>query len=546
MAHFAGRILGTVEPTIYAMIGLMIVAMGLGAFAAKWVSSIFKGFAWLELTIGLLGGSSVLLMSAVVAFAYTLPEWLRVLYGVDAFVELEGGFIETLRTLSRVLPFILGFAIGLFIGMEIPLIARVREVVHEKHLEHNLGTMYGADYIGAGIGAAIWVLICLKIPIAWAAVGTATLNVLVGIVFLIVYRRQTRPALGLWVGHGVLVVLLVFFGIFGTQWITRMGDTLFKDRVVHQLHTPYQNVVITNRQIASDVPDVLSLYINGRLQFASNDEQIYHAYLTTPAMVASNRRDRLLVVGGGDGLALRDLLRWNPSSVTLIDIDPELLDLFAGRDRNAPTWVSEALTDLNENALNDPRVEVIRGDAFIEVEQLAQQLHTSGAHFDAIVIDLPDPSHPDLNKLYSNFFYSRIRNLLAADGAVTIQSTSPYHAKRAFQSIGKTLAHAGFTTDQYHANVPSFGEWGWTIGTLTGRSGAARIEDAMFDATPDGLLDKKQLQAAFVFAPGFYDNLDDIAVNRLGSHAVFEYHQQAFQQHQGVFYVDTVTRRTGR
>ena len=69
MAHFAGRILGAVEPTIYAMIGLMIVAMGIGAFAAKWVASIFRGFAWLELAIGLLGGSSVLLLSAVVAFA---------------------------------------------------------------------------------------------------------------------------------------------------------------------------------------------------------------------------------------------------------------------------------------------------------------------------------------------------------------------------------------------------------------------------------------------------------------------------------------------
>ncbi len=532
MAHYAGRILGAVEPTLYAMIGLMIVAMGVGAFAAKWVSAIYRGFAWLELGIAILGATSVLALSAAVAFAYSLPELLRQLYGVDAFVEFEGGLAATLVTLSRALPFVLGFIIGFLIGMEIPLIARVRQHVHGKHLEHNLGTMYGADYIGAGVGAAIWVLICLKLPIAHAAVGAAAANTAIGIGFLLLWRDALRPAGWLWLGHGAMVVLLVCFAAFGVEWMGRLSDTLFKDRVAHSLQTPYQSIVLTKRHIAAGKPDVLSLYINGRLQFASNDERIYHAYLTTPPMLAAYRRERVLILGGGDGLALRDVLRWKPAAVDLIDLDAQLLKLFQGADAAAPGWLSDALTRLNEGAFADARATAIVGDAFVEVERLVGE----GKRYDVIIADLPDPSHPDLDRLYSDYFYARARQLLSPDGAFVTQSTSPYHAKAAFLAIGKTMAHAGFQVEQYHANVPSFGEWGWTIGTVAGRPASARMALAEEAATPDGWLDAAAIAAAFAFPAGFFDGVADIRVNRLGEHAVYGYHQTAWQTFQGVYF----------
>ena len=537
MAHYAGRILGAVEPTIYAMIGLMIVAMGVGAFMAKWVSSMFRGFAWLEVSIGLIGGFSVLALSAAVAFAYSLPEWMRSVYNVDAGVVLDGGLFAMLKTLSAVLPFVLGFVLGLLIGMEIPLIARVRERVHGTHLPHNLGTMYGADYIGAGLGAAIWVLVCLKLPIVYAAVGTAAVNVLAGAVFLTVYRREVRPATALWGCHALLAALLVVLAVFGREWIAGLSDSLFRDRVVYHLQTPYQNIVLTKRHVAGGRADVLSLYINGRLQFASNDERIYHAHLTTPAMLAAYRRERLLVLGGGDGLALRDLLRWSPKSVTLIDIDPAMLDLFAGRDPDAPAWLQRTLTTQNEGAFDDSRVTLVPGDAFIEVERLA----ASDQRFDVVIVDLPDPNHPDLNRLYSDYFYARVRAIMSPDGAIVVQSTSPYHAKEAFVSIGKTLAHAGFAISQYHANVPSFGEWGWTLGVLQGKSGAERIGALDVGETPDGWLDGPRILAAFRFPPRYFDATAEIDVNRLGSHTVFNYHQEAWESRRGTFYVDDAT-----
>lgn len=534
MAHYAGRILGAVEPTIYAMIGLMIMSMGLGAFAAKWVSSIFRAFAWLELAIGLLGGVSVLFLSGVVAFSYALPDWLRTIYGIDATVTMSGGFVTTLQYLAVGMPFVLGFVIGFLVGMEIPLIARVRERIHQSHLEHNLGTMYGADYIGAGIGAMLWIFICLKLPVVYAAVGTATLNAIVGIVFLGVYRKRLQPAAMLWAGHGALLVMLGVLAVFGTQWITRLSDTLFVDRVAYQMQTPYQSIVLTKRHVSRSNADVLSLYLNGRLQFASNDERIYHAYLTTPAMLASYRRQKVLVLGGGDGLALRDLLAWEPESVTLVDLDGQLLDLFSGRDANAPGWLTEQLLTLNEGALLDPRVNVVRGDAFIQAERLAAE----GAVFDVIIVDLPDPNHPDLNKLYSDFFYATVANVLSPDGAIAIQSTSPYHAKEAFLSIGKTLRHAGYEVQQYHANVPSFGEWGWTIGTRRGKPALQRIAELGDVVPPDGLLAAPQLAAAFVFPLGFFDLLDQVEINRLGTHVVYEYHQDAWQAGEGLMIVE--------
>ena len=532
MAHYAGRILGAVEPTLYAMIGLMIVAMGLGAFAAKWVSAIYRGFAWLELGIAILGATSVLVLSAVVAFAYSLPEWLRQIYGVEAFIEFEGGLAAMLVTGSRALPFALGFVIGFLIGMEIPLIARVRQQVHAKHLEHNLGTMYGADYIGAGIGAAIWVLICLKLPIAYAAVGAAAANTAVGVGFLVLWRDALRPAGWLWFGHGAMVGLLICLAAFGVEWMARLSDTLFKDRVVYSLQTPYQNVVLTKRHIAAGKPDVLSLYINGRLQFASNDERIYHAYLTTPPLLAAYRRDRVLILGGGDGLALRDVLRWSPAAVDLIDLDGQLLRLFRGEDDAAPGWLSATVTDLNEHAFQDARATATVGDAFVEVERLAGE----GERYDVVIADLPDPSHPDLDRLYSDYFYARVRQLLSPDGAFVTQSTSPYHAKAAFLAIGKTMAHAGFQVEQYHANVPSFGEWGWSIGTVGGRPASARIALAAQGATPDGWLDAAAIAAAFAFPAGFFDGVADIRINRLGEHAVYGYHQTAWQTFQGVYF----------
>ncbi len=534
LAHYAGRILGAVESTIYAMIGIMSVAMGIGAFLARWVKCPFTGFAWLEVGIGLLGGCSILLMAGMLALTYTLPVWLQQIYGLHPSITTDGGFVSALQTLAFYTPFVTGFILGAMIGMEIPLIARVREQVHGRHLTHNTGTIYGADYIGAGIGAAIWVGVCLNIPIMVAAVGTAAVNLLVGLGFLWRYQSKITRPVQLWLVHAGLAVVLIVLAINGSGWVLQMNYTLFKDTPIYSKVTPYQHITLTRRHVGQGLPSLLSLYINGRLQFSSSDENIYHSYLTYLALLSSARHEQVLVIGGGDGMAVRNILRWNPKQVTLIDLDEAMITLFKGEDPDAPAGVEQMLLNLNQNAFNDPRVSIVIGDAFIEVEKLVSEKR----HFDTIIVDLPDPSHPDLNKLYSDFFYARLKELLSGDGAIAVQSTSPYHAKKAFVSIGKTMWAAGYQTEQYHTNVPTFGEWGWTIGTVRGLKPSQRI--AQVDKLPvaDPWLSKAALEAAFIFAPSYFEETENIKINRLGSHQVYRYHYEAWSKQDGVFFAN--------
>jgi len=534
LAHYAGRIIGAVEGAIYAMIGIMIVAMGIGAFLAKWIKEPYAGFAWLEVGIGFLGGSAILLMAGMIGLSYTLPQWLQDVYGLHPSITMDGGIVSILQEAAYLTPFVFGFVLGVMIGMEIPLIARIREHVHGKHLSHNTGTIYGADYIGAGIGAAIWVYFCLRLPIMVAAISTASVNALVGLAFLYRYQSKLTSPFILWAIHGLLIIVLILLAIGGVRFTTHMNSTLFKDRVIYTKVTPYQHITLTKRPIGKGIPTLISLYLNGRLQFSSSDEAIYHSFLTYPAMLASARHDNILVIGGGDGLAVRDILRWDPKSVTVIDLDQAMINLFSGRDPDASEYVHKTLLNLNESSFLDNRVNVIVGDAFIEVEKLV----TANIHYDTIIVDLPDPSHPDLNKLYSSFFYERLKTLLSGDGAIAIQSTSPYHAKKAFISIGKTLSNAGFNSQQYHANVPTFGEWGWTVGTKYGNNALQRIQDINVLPVDDPWISKSQLQAAFVFAPSFFKGTENVAVNHLGSHLIYHYHHEAWNKEGGIFYMN--------
>ena len=226
-------------------------------------------------------------------------------------------------------------------------------------------------------------------------------------------------------------------------------------------------------------------------------------------------------------MAQRDILRWNPREVTLVDLDPELVNLFKNEQASG---VPGILARLNKGALADSRVRIRYGDAFLVVDDLINE----GRTYDTIVVDLPDPSHVDLNRLYTVRFYAKLRTLLAGDGAIGIQSTSPYHARKAFISIGKSVAAAGFAhTEQYRQNVPSFGEWGWTIAVNNGRSPSERLQDTQF-RVDDGWTTRKIVLGAFAFPKYFFDGWDEIKTSRLGNAAAYQYHQQAWEKRQGL------------
>jgi spermidine synthase len=531
LSHYAGRVLGAMESTIYAMIGLMIVAMGLGAFAARNIKCAFNGFVWLELTIAILGSLSILIIGGFIAITQTFPLIISDMFSLPPDALPRGGIFKQLSFVAFNSPYFFGFLLGFFIGMEIPLIARIREEIHEKHLKNNIGTIYGADYIGAGIGAAIWVLFLLTIDISKASALTAALNLLVGTMFIAYYWHKLNWKKTIVSLHIILFIIVGVVYQQGNTWLNQMSNLLYIDKVVYTDKTRFQQLTFTQRYMGAEQSNVISFYLNGRLQFTSSDEFIYHSYLVTPVLAGSARHDNILIVGGGDGLALRDVLQWSPEHVTLIDLDDELIDIFTTPEDKLPPKLAKHITELNQKSLQDKKVNVIKSDAFIAIDELLAQ----GKVFDAIIVDLPDPSHPDLNKLYSVNFYARLKQMLAGDGLIGVQSTSPYHAKNSFISVLKTLEAANYSSvQQYHDNVPSFGEWGWTIASKMGASPLQRLKALDELPVEHFWLTLPMIQSAFEFPHNFYRDREEIPINYLGSHAIYQLHQNAWQDQQGL------------
>ena len=196
-----------------------------------------------------------------------------------------------------------------------------------------------------------------------------------------------------------------------------------------------------------EAPD-LRMYLNGQLQFSSLDERIYHEALVHPALTLASSKEHILILGGGDGLALREILKYSDvHHVTLVDADPLVLD--------AAKYVPN-LVRLNQHSLHNPRVTILQQDA-------AAFLLSNRFYYDAIIVDLPDPTTQILSNLYTVEFYSLLKRSLTDDGLFVCQAHSLELTPLVYWSIGKTIESAGFQTLSYHMIVPSFGDWGFHI-----------------------------------------------------------------------------------
>jgi spermidine synthase len=292
-------------------------------------------------------------------------------------------------------------------------------------------------------------------------------------------------------------------GFLASDRLVYWGERgMFGDEIVHALTTPYQRLVITRWK------DDLRLYINGNLQFSSRDEHRYHEALVHPAMESVPWARSVLVLGGGDGLALREILRYpTVQHVTIVDLDPEMTRLFSS---------SEPLVAMNHDSFHDPRVRLINADA-------ARWIEGNEEMFDLAFVDFPDPSTFALGKLYSVPFYTLLKKRVSAHGLVVVQATSPYFAPHAYWSIDATLAEAGFRTFPYHAYVPSFGEWGFIL---------ASTENQFTPPTqyrlPMRYLNAEVTREMFSFPP----DMQRIAVeaNHLNNQALVRYFEEDWHQ----------------
>jgi len=459
LSKIASDLLGNSVQQWATMIATMLFAMGLGADVQKHTPA-----------------------NVLADRLITTQVLLAVLGGFGPLIMIHG--FALLPQLYIVIQYSLAFGVGMLIGYEIPLMMRINEE-DAPDMRINLAQVLKMDYIGALVGALLWTFLLvryLSVDRISFVVGLATMASAM-LCWLLYRKRLARPrarALELAVG-----LVLVTVGLLVGRGLTLKAEQfLYRDPVITSITSPFQHIILTQNRSGN-----LRCYINGHLQFNEADEFIYHENLVHPAMHLATRRENVLILGGGDGLALREVLKYpEVRAVTLVDLDPMMTALATS---------DPELVRLNGGSMNDPRVSpraaagVTAGEAFrnaqpSQYENFTPALHeTATLHvvnldaaefvksvtgrYDVVIMDFPDPNSPDLAKLYGRPFYDHLERLLNPGAVIVQQSGSCFQAREAFLCTGRTLAAAGFEAVPYHDNVPSFGEWGWWI-AKTGNS----------------------------------------------------------------------------
>jgi spermidine synthase len=401
------------------VIGTYLFAMGLGSALSRYLNKgLIQRFIWIELMLGVIGGFS----SAALMWAF-------------AFTE---GFQVVLYALVVVM--------GVLVGLEIPLLMRI--VKDRYSFRDVVAHVLTFDYLGA-LGASLLfpILLIPHLGLVRSALFFGVINAVVALWSSFLFAPQLMEKKGLRAACLVALCLLTV-GIAKAKQITATAeDNIYADEIIFAKDTHYQHIVLTRFK------DDLRLFLNSHLQFSSRDEYRYHETLVHPGLAAIPLAKTVLVLGGGDGLAVREILKYPQiDKITLVDLDPEMTRLFS---------TQSLLTALNRGSLRSPKLQVINQDAFPWIDQNQDS-------FDFIVIDFPDPTNYALGKLYSTAFYRAVARHLSLQGFIVVQSTSPMFARDSFWCIAQTLREAGLQTFPYHVYVPSFGEWGFVLaGTHT-------------------------------------------------------------------------------
>jgi spermidine synthase len=408
-------LLGDSVTQFSTVIGVYLSAMGLGSWLSKFLHrGLARRFVDLELAVALVGGFSAPILFQ--AFAHT-HAFRVVLYG------------EVL-------------AVGTLVGLEIPILMRIlKDQVRFKDLVAGVLTL---DYIGALFASLLFPLLLMpKLGLVRTSLLFGLLNAAVGLWSTHLLQSQLGPTRLLRFRCFVVMAILAVGLAFAGKFTLAVEEEIFADDIVYARDSAYQRIVLTRGRGS------FQLFLNGNLQFSSADEYRYHEALVHPAFGLRPDAKRVLICGGGDGLAVREVLK-HPSvqEVVLVDLDPAMTDMA----RQQPM-----VRQLNGAALDDPRVKVVNADAMVWLQE------TAGSPFDLAFVDFPDPNTYALGKLYTSRFYRLLQRRLTDEAMITVQSTSPLMARESFWCIAATMEAAGLKVRPYHLAVPSFGVWGFAL-----------------------------------------------------------------------------------
>ncbi len=454
-------------------IGLFMSAMGVGSWLSRFVKDdLPRVFIYIQISIAILGGLSAELLF----FAFSV---LNNYYSIFLIVIIS---------------------LGAMLGIEIPLIIRILE---KNNLRENLSNVFTADYIGALFASLIFPIVLLpQLGVMQTSFFIGFLNLLVAFLAWFIFVEILNR-------YKILVAIIATFillviGFFSADSVMdSLESRLYKGNIVYTKTTKYQRLTITKNR------ERVRFFINGALQFDSLDEYRYHEMLVHPAMNKALKKDNILILGGGDGLALREILKYKDvKNITMVDLDPEVTKIFRS---------NEILKNLNQNSLNSNKLTILNQDAWRFLKE-CQNL------YDVIIIDLPDPNNISLSRLYTTTFYNLVKLNLAKSGIFVVQSTSPLFAREAFWSIYKSIGYQDqeFKLYPYHVYIPSFGEWGFILGSRM------NIDFNDFKLKIDTkFINQMVIQRSLLF-PSDMSNKRDIEPNRLSNHLLIKYYNDGW------------------
>ena len=534
LAQLSSNILGNPAQQWPLVIGLMLFATGVGAWMAQFVKEhlTLQAFITIELLLSFLGGYSPLIIMG--AYSYAFVHFKLIFYAVS-------------------------FLIGFLIGFEQPLIATINKKF--VGFRSNISMTISLDVLGAAIGTFIWIKFLVgKVEIYHAAFMVTILNLSVALLtYFFLIRNSEFEAKRKWRTF-VAIAVASIMGIFGLFYSDDFADVaeqqLYTGKIVHKESTPYQRIVMTKHAKTGDV----MMFLNGGLQFCSRDENRYHENLVHPAMTFREQTKKgnepldILVLGGGDGMAVREIKKYkNIREITLVDLDPAVVKLAKENpllveindsaliDKKVqilePTIlrssskeaVSQEMDQQDENGnyllLTVDSVQVLHQDAYTFVEEIV----SLGKKYDLIFIDFPDPRNESLGKLYSKYFFTRIKLLLKEGGFAAIQASSPVHANHAYLCVGKTMTAAGLQVLPYHDNVPSFNEWGWYLASREEEQyNMQRMAERLYGqdefAVETSYLTPKKFFSNTIFGKDILKNAEDIEISTLSNPKVYHYY----------------------
>lgn len=469
----ASYVLGDSVTQFSLIIGLYLSALGVGAWLSRFLDrDLAARFVDVELAVALIGGLS----APMLFLGFARLEWFRLFL------------------------FLVVFAIGVLVGLELPILMRILK----EHLDFKelVSRVLSFDYIGSLFAAVLFPMFLVpRLGLVRTSILFGLLNAAVGLYGTWLLRPLLRGVAVLR-ARAVLVVVVLTIALLRADVLTTLAeDELYADAIVYSKSSQYQRILVTNNAAG------FQLFLNGNLQFSSADEYRYHEALVHPAMTTATSQRRVLILGGGDGLALREVLKYaSVESVTLVDLDPMMTSLSA---KFAP------LRALNGGAFADPRVRVVNEDAMIWIERVRET-------FDVAIVDFPDPSSFSLGKLYSTRFYRMLRERIAPDGAIAVQSTSPLYARQAYWCIVRTLEAAGLHVRPYQTTVPSFGVWGFALAAQRPFAAPRHVN------VPARFLDDATLAAMFVFPRDMTPV--PVEINRLDNQMLVRYYEDEWRK----------------